>query len=111
MIDNRNPIPEKEYDLIEIFDQMALFSEERVSDDDIPAGLYRYEIRADENGDFATLEPSVRVDFAGTIITREPLDFGDGGYIDITGTNSPNFHGYPLTLNEFTTGDMRKILE
>ena len=31
----------------------------------------------------ATLEPKVKVNFGGTLITDEPIDFGERGYIDL----------------------------
>ena len=31
----------------------------------------------------ATLEPKVKVNYGGTLITDEPIDFGEKGYIDL----------------------------
>lgn len=46
-------------------------------------GLYVYELRSGDNGCIiATIEPRVRVNFVGSIITEEKLNFGKFGAID-----------------------------
>ena len=64
------------YDLIDLFDRPALFSNWRLSSDDIPKGLYCYDLREADNGDeFITIEPHVVVNHGGSVITDEPIEF------------------------------------
>lgn len=104
--EEQTAIDEERYELIEVYGQRALFSEGHISDSDIPDGMYHYDLR---EGDgfrtyFASIEPNVRFDFAGSIITREPINFGTDGYVELDCETEPNFFGEELTLNEFIYG-------
>ena len=93
--------PDESYELIEILDKPALFSNGRISESDLPEGLYKYDLRSGDETDFVTLEKSVMVNHAGTVILKEPLDFGDKDYIPLDDDSSPNFTGERMTLDEF----------
>lgn len=54
---------------------------------------------------FATVEPSVAVNHAGTIITKEPIIFGEEGYIEFDDNSSPNFLGDEMSIEEFLNTD------
>lgn len=54
---------------------------------------------------FATVEPSVAVNHAGTIITKEPIIFGEKGYIEFDDDSSPNFLGDHMSIEEFQNTD------
>lgn len=96
----------EEYELIELFGEPALFSNERLTADDIPEGLYCYNLRhTDDGNSFATIEPSVKVNCAGSVITDTPIDFGKKGYIAFTEETTPNFLGNQLTVAEYMCGD------
>lgn len=41
-------------------------------------------------------------DFAGSIITLRPFDFGTDGYIELDYDTEPNFLGKELTIEEFS---------
>lgn len=96
--------PEK-YDVIEALGQMALFSNDRITQEDLPEGLYKYDLRHGDSGDFVAVEPRVIVNHAGTIITKEPIDFGDAGYISFDEDSSPNFLGESMTFGEYMRRD------
>lgn len=88
---------------VELFGKKALFTNERIPLSVVPQGLYRYELRDDGNGHFTTVENNVVVNFAGTIITKSPLDLGELGYCEILDEQPDlNFLGYEQTLKEFT---------
>ena len=95
----------EKYDLIEICGQKALYTESTVHDSDIPEGMYHYDIRESEHEYFSTLEPQVVVNRAGTVITKEPIDFGTDGYIELDEDSSPNFLGEEMTVEEFSATD------
>ena len=87
---------------VELFGQKALFTNGRVPLSVLPKGLYRYELRDDGNGNFSTVENNVIVNFAGTVITKSPLDLGEHGYCEILDERPDlNFLGYELTITEF----------
>ena len=93
--------PDESYELIEILDKPALFSNGRISQTELPEGLYKYDLRSGDETDFVTLEKSVMVNHAGTVILKEPLEFGERDYIPLNEDSSPNFTGEQMTLDEF----------
>ncbi len=90
-----------EYELIELFGQPALFTNERITDADIPKGMHCYHIRHNDEGEFAAIEKRTAVNHAGSVVTREPINLGDQGYISFTDETSPNFTGEVMSLYEF----------
>ena len=100
------------YDLIDLFGKPALFSNWRLSSDDIPKGLYCYDLREADNGDrFITIEPHVVVNHGGSVITDEPIDFGEAGFISFTDETSPNFIGTAVTIEEYLKGEFNEDMD
>lgn len=97
-----------DYDLISIMGKHALFSNARLTDSDVPKGLHVYHLRDSDYGDsFATLEPRVAVNFGGSVIMNEEVDFGENGYIDISDEeDAPNFYGYEIPLIDYMEGNL-----
>ena len=95
---------EDELDVIEVLGRKALFSNGRITDDEVPTGLHCYRLRESDDGDrFASLEPKVIVNFGGTVITYGEVDFGEKGYIGFTEDTEPNFLGGKMTIEDFLT--------
>lgn len=90
-----------EYELIELFGQPALFTNNRITDVDIPKGMYCYHIRHGDEGEFVSIEKRTEVNHAGSVVTREPIDLGEQGYISFTEETSPDFKGEIMSLYEF----------
>lgn len=90
-----------EYELVELFGQPALFTNDRITDADIPKGMHCYHIRHDDEGNFCELEKRVGVNHAGSVVTKEPIALGEQGYISFTEDTSPNFTGNVMSLYEF----------
>ncbi len=101
-------IENDEYDLISLFGKPALFTNERLTDADIPKGLFCYHFREGDDGEFAAIEPKVTVNHAGTVITAEPIDFGEQGYIVLTEDTEPNFIGGEMTFGEYMQGEFEE---
>lgn len=101
-----------DYELIELFGKPALFTNERLSDEDVPKGFYHYDFRESDDGSvqFATLEPHVLVNHGGSVITREPIDFGEKEYIELNEDNDPNFVGIDLTLGQYMRGEFNTLI-
>ena len=56
----------------------------RINRDIIPEGLHAYDIReSDTGGEFATIEPRVIVNHAGTILSKEVIEMGPDGFVEI----------------------------
>lgn len=95
-----------EYECIEICGKPALFTDERLTEDEIPEGMYLYHLRERDDGDgFASLESKVIVNHGGSVITNEPIALGEDGYITLSDENYPNFMGDTRTLAAFMGGD------
>lgn len=99
-------IENDEFDLISLFGKPALFTNERLTDADIPKGLYCYHLRHSDDGcSFATVEPKVKVNHAGSVITDEPIDFGEQGYIAFNEDTEPNFMSENMSFGEYMRGE------
>ena len=68
-----------EYELIEVAGHTALFTNDRITDTDIPKGMYCYHLRHNDNGEFFTIEKNVAVNHGGSIVTKEPIDLKSKG--------------------------------
>ena len=95
-----------QFEFITLFGKPALFTSERIGDADIPENMYVYHVRGDDEttGGFAELAPRVMVNHYGSVITKEPIDFGEDGYIVFTPETEPNFIGGSITLCEYADG-------
>lgn len=93
---------EEKLDVIEVIDRRALFSNGRLMPEQIPEGLYAYDLRhSDDGGRFCAIEPKVGVNHGGTVLMRDILDFGESGYISLDEDTEPNFLGDEMTPSEF----------
>lgn len=95
-------LTEEKLDVIEVLDRRALFSNGRLMPEQIPEGLYAYDLRHSDDGDrFCSIEPKVGVNHGGTVLMRDILDFGKNGYIPLNEDTEPNFLGETMTVSEF----------
>lgn len=75
----------EQYERATLFDQPALFIDERLPRNQVPQGLYAYDLRGSDY-DFrrpVTLEPKVFVNHAGTILTNQPILIPESGFVDV----------------------------
>lgn len=95
-------LTEEKLDVIEVLDRRALFSNGRLMPEQIPEGLYAYDLRHSDDGDrFCSIEPKVGVNHGGTVLMRDILEFGESGYIPLDEDTEPNFLGETMTVSEF----------
>ena len=95
-------LTEEKLDVIEVLDRRALFSNGRLMPEQIPEGLYAYDLRHSDDGDrFCSIEPKVGVNHGGTVLMRDILDFGESGYIPLDEDTEPNFLCDEMTPSEF----------
>ena len=103
------------YEEITVCGKPALFTSVRIKRDSVPAGLYAYDVRHDDEcrGIPCEIAPFVMVNHWGTIILAEPLELPDNGrrYIDedtdwnyapLDGKSTTN-HKPCTTISDFMT--------
>lgn len=101
-------LTEEKLDVIEVLDRRALFSNGRLMPEQIPEGLYAYDLRHnDDGGRFCSIEPKVGVNHGGTVLMRDILDFGESGYIPLDEDTEPNFLGETMTASEFAEEEIQ----
>lgn len=74
LLHGRDDVGEK-YQLIELFEEPALYSNGRIDREKLPEGLYAYDLRGsdDDPGLPVTIQEHVVVNHAATVITATPL--------------------------------------
>ena len=92
----------EEYEYIELFGKPGLFTNARIDRDTVPEGWYAYDLRGSDYdpGEPVTVEPSVVVNHAGTILTHEPISFPKEGFKRLNG-RLDFADAYHLSLQEF----------
>lgn len=102
-------IEDEKYQLIELLGRRMLFTNGRITGQDIPQGLYFCHLRhSDDGGHFCSVEPKVGVNHGGSIIMNEPLDFGKKGYIPLTEHTEPHFLGKNLSIAQYMCGELEQ---
>lgn len=96
------PLLGESYQEVEVFGKPALFSNGRVDRTKLPEGLYCYDLRGsdDDPGDPITIQEKVIVNHAATVITAEPVELPEAGFLYL-GDDGLNFTGGNITLREF----------
>lgn len=92
----------EEFEHMELFGKPVLFTNSRIDRSTIPKGWHCYDIRGSDSdpGKFDTLEKSVSVNHAGSILSPQEIQLPKGeDYRRIS--DSQNFLGESLTLAEF----------
>ena len=90
------------YQLAEIMGQEVLFSNGRCDRESLPDGLYCYDLRQGDSGYAATIEPSAAVNHFGSILTTQPIEFPEQGYIELNEENGLSFgDGEEMSIFEF----------
>ena len=94
---------DEQYQEVELFEKPALFSNGRISHDDLPEGVYCYDLRGsdDDPGSPICVEERVVVNHAGSVILTAPLEFPEEGRLYFTDETGLNFNGGMLTLSQF----------
>ena len=99
------PVPENAplYQEVEIFDIPALFSNGRILSENVPEGLFRYDLRGSDYDPCypVTVEERVVVNHAGTILTAKPLKLPESGRLALTDEEGLNFTGGEITAYQF----------
>ena len=101
---------DEDLDMIEVLDHPALFSNGRIPRAAVPEGLYAYDLyESCGTGDFCYIAPQVIVNHGGTVLTKEPIDFGGADRIDLTEETSPNFLGGAMRVHDFMAASLDEL--
>lgn len=89
----------EEFETMTVNGTPVLFTPFRINRQILPDGLFAYDIRESDDGDrLATVEPFVRVNHGGTIISRKGFRMENWGGVEI---KEYDFEGDSMTLAEW----------
>ena len=94
---------DEKYQEIELFDKPGLFSNGRIARDNLPEGVYCYDLRGSDYdpGEPVCVEEQVVVNHAGSVLLTEPLELAEDGRLMLTEEEGLNFVGGFSTLTQF----------
>ena len=94
---------DEQYQEIELFDKPGLFSNGRIVRDNLPEGVYCYDLRGSDYdpGEPVCVEEQVVVNHAGCVLLTEPLELAEDGRLMLTEEEGLNFVGGFSTLTQF----------
>lgn len=94
---------DEQYQEIELFDKPGLFSNGRIVRDNLPEGVYCYDLRGSDYdpGEPVCVEEQVVVNHAGCVLLTEPLELAENGRLMLTEEEGLNFVGGFSTLTQF----------
>ena len=94
---------DEKYQEIELFDNPGLFSNGRIARDNLPEGVYCYDLRGSDYdpGEPVCVEERVVVNHAGSVLLTEPLELAEDGRLMLTEEKGLNFTGGFSTLTQF----------
>lgn len=94
---------DEQYQEIELFDKPGLFSNGRIARDNLPEGVYCYDLRGSDYdpGEPVCVEEQVVVNHAGSVLLTEPLELAEDGRLMLTEEEGLNFVGGFSTLAQF----------
>lgn len=107
MMMQHEQIAESKYQVANAAGRTVLFTNDRIAAKDVPEGLFKYELRSGGGYEYASLENEVGVDFAGTVLSKEPFVIADSDYIDLLkySENGIDFYDGQLTPSEYLQPD------
>jgi len=83
-MNTREELFSETFEVMNINSKEVLFTNLRIKRDIVPEGLYAYDIRESDTGnEFATIEPRVIVNHAGTILSKTAIEMGSDGFVEI----------------------------
>ena len=94
---------DEQYQEIELFDKPGLFSNGRIVRDNLPEGVYCYDLRGSDYdpGEPVCVEEQVVVNHAGSVLLTDPLELAEDGRLMLTEEEGLNFVGGFSTLTQF----------
>ena len=76
----------------------------------VPDGLYAYDLyESCDTGNFCHIAPLIVVNHGGTVLVKEPIDFGGADRINLTEDTSPNFLGGAMRVHDFMAASLDEL--
>lgn len=100
------------YEVIKLFGKKVLFTSERIRDADLPKGIYKYEVRHDDEcqGIMREIAKRIFVNHWGTILSKEEIDLGADGYRLINEDKDVKWStNNPVSLKQFIQAEKSKV--
>lgn len=104
----------KRFEQIRLFDKTVLFTPERIDDKYIPKGIYKYELRHDDEcqGTIRELSTKILVNYWGTIISNKPIQLDRDGYREIDEDYDIQYLSEPkMTLQQYLNKFKQKEMQ
>ena len=94
---------DEQYQEIELFDKPGLLSNGRIVRDNLPEGVYCYDLRGSDYdpGEPVCVEEQVVANHAGSVLLTDPLELAENGRLMLTEEEGLNFVGGFSTLAQF----------
>ena len=103
---------QRSYEVIKLFGKKVLFTSERIRDSDLPKGIYKYEVRHDDEcqGIMCEIAKRIFVNHWGTILSKEEIDLGPNGYRLIDEDKDVKWStSKPFSLKQFIQAEKSKV--
>lgn len=97
-------ITNERFEKILLYKRPVLFTPLRIRNDAVPEGIYKYEVRHDDEctGEIVEIAHGVFVNHWGTILSDHQLRLGPSGYRDIDESKDIRYlNEPPVTVNEY----------
>ena len=93
----KDDISNIKFEQIRLFNKSVLFTPSRINSKNLPKGIYKYEVRSDDEGlgIICELAKSIKVNFWGTILSNRPIQLDQDGYREISEENDIQFINQP----------------
>lgn len=100
------------YEVIKLFGKKVLFTSERIRDSDLPKGIYKYEVRHDDEcqGIMCEIAKRIFVNHWGTILSKEEIDLGSDGYLLIDEEKDVDYLDDSKSLSQYSYQKIRNNL-
>lgn len=104
-------LSKKTFEPLKLFGKLVLFTPSRIKDEDLPKGIYRYEVRHDDEclGIMCELSKRILVNHWGTILSNKPIQLEQNGYRYIDEDKDVHYLSIkPLTIPEYLAKQRNK---
>lgn len=99
----KNVGSKEQFEVIELQGNVALFTPLRISNSEVPIGLFKYELRHEDDDGMTPFEVSYQiiVNHFGTILTNKHIKMQHNGWAVFDGNEEFKFLDEHLTIKEY----------
>lgn len=100
----KDDISKETFEQIRLFGKLVLFTPSRIKDETIPKGIYKYEVRHDDEclGIMCELSTRILVNHWGTILSNKPIQLYTNGYRYIDEEKDVQFiNSHGITISDY----------